>query len=58
MRRRRIVFVGLVVYMEDTKLFKCVMFGELVEGVGCVGEREKSGWGHHHLKLGLTTLCV
>ena len=27
--------------MEDTRLPKCVMFGELVGGAGCVGEQEK-----------------
>ena len=31
--------------MEDTRLPKCVMFGELVGGVGCVGGEKKSGWG-------------
>ena len=27
--------------MEDTRLPKCVMFGELVGGAGCVGSQEK-----------------
>ena len=27
--------------MEDTKLPKCVMFGEMVGGAGCVGGQEK-----------------
>ena len=27
--------------MEDTRLPKCVMFGELVGGAGCVGDKEK-----------------
>ena len=27
--------------MEDTRLPKCVMFGELVRGAGCVGSQEK-----------------
>ena len=46
LRRRRILFAGFVARMEDTTLPKCVTFGELVAGVGCVrGGREKSGWG-------------
>ena len=32
MRRRRILFAGFVARMEDTRLPKCVMFGELVGG--------------------------
>ena len=35
LRRRRILFAGCVVRMEDTRLPKCVMFGELVGGAGC-----------------------
>ena len=31
--------------MEDTRLPKSVMFGELVGGVGCVGDQEKVGMG-------------
>ena len=31
--------------MEDTRLPKYVMFGELVGGAGCVGGRKKSAWG-------------
>ena len=27
--------------MEDSKLLKCVMFGELLGGAGCVGGQEK-----------------
>ena len=27
--------------MEDTRLQKCAMFGELVEGAGCVRDQEK-----------------
>ena len=27
--------------MEDTRLPKCVMFGEMVRGAGCVGVQEK-----------------
>ena len=41
LRRRRILFVGFVVRMEDTRLPKCVMLGELVGGAGCVGGQEK-----------------
>ena len=31
--------------MEDTRLPKCVMFRELVEGAGCVGGQEKEWMG-------------
>ena len=31
--------------MEDTRLPKCVVFGEMVGGAGCVGSRKKNGWG-------------
>ena len=31
--------------MEDTRLNKCVMFGELVGGAGCVGGQEKEWMG-------------
>ena len=31
------MFAGFVARMEDTRLPKCVMFGELVGGAGCVG---------------------
>ena len=41
LRRRRILFAGLVARMEDTRLPKCVMFGEMVGGAGCVGGQEK-----------------
>ena len=37
MRRRRILFAEFVASMEDTRLPKCVMFGELMGG------RKKSG---------------
>ena len=44
--RRRIVIVGFVVDMEDTRLPKCVMFGGLVGGADCVGiGRKNSGRG-------------
>ena len=35
-RRRRILLAGFVARMEDTRLPKCVIFGELVGGAGCV----------------------
>ena len=41
LRRRRILFAGFLARMEDTKLPKCVMVGEIVEGAGCVGGQEK-----------------
>ena len=41
MRRRRILFAGFVAPIEDTRLPKCVMFGEVVRGTGCVGAQEK-----------------
>ena len=37
LRRRWILFAGFVARMEDTRLPKCVMFGEMVGGAGCVG---------------------
>ena len=43
MRRRRILFAGFVARMEDTRLPKCVMFGELVGGARCVEGQEKEG---------------
>ena len=39
--RKRILFAGFVACMEDTTLPKCMMFGELVGGAGCVGGQEK-----------------
>ena len=45
LRRRRILFAGFVASMEDTRMPKWVMFGELVGRAGCVGGRKKSGWG-------------
>ena len=45
LRRRRILFAGFVARMEDTRLPKCVMFGELVGGAGCVGGKEKEWMG-------------
>ena len=43
MRRRWILFAGFVACMEDTRLPKCVMFGELMGGACCVGGRKNSG---------------
>ena len=37
--------MGFVARMEDTTLPKCVMFGEMVEGAGCVGGQEKDWMG-------------
>ena len=41
LRKRRILFAGFVARMEDTRIPKCVMFGELVGGAGCVGDQGK-----------------
>ena len=46
LRRRRILFAVFVARMEDTRLPKCVMFGELVGSAGCVGGREKEWMGY------------
>ena len=35
------MFAEFVARMEDTRLPKCVMFGELVGGADCVGGQEK-----------------
>ena len=45
LRRRRILFAGFLARMEDTKLPKCMMLGELVGGAGCVGGQEKEWMG-------------
>ena len=42
MRKRRILLAGVLARMEDTRLSKCVMFGELIGGAGCVGARKKN----------------
>ena len=42
---RQILFAGFVARMEDTRLPKCVMFGELVGDAGCVGGQEKEWMG-------------
>ena len=44
-RSRRILIVGFVVRMEDTRLSKCVIFGELAGGAGCIGGQEKEWMG-------------
>ena len=41
LRRRLILFAGFVARMEDTRLPKCVMFGEMVGGAGCAGSQAK-----------------
>ena len=41
LRKRRILFAEFVARMEDTRLPKCVMFGELVGGADCLGGQEK-----------------
>ena len=41
LRRSRILLAGFVARMEDTRLPRCVMFGELVGDAGCVGGEEK-----------------
>ena len=43
--RRRILFAVLVARMEDTRLLKCVVFGEVVGGAGCVGGQGKEWMG-------------
>ena len=45
LRRRRMLFAGFVARMKDTRLPKCVVFGELVGGAGCVGDQEKEWMG-------------
>ena len=40
LRRRRILFAGFAAHMEDTRLLKYGMFGELVRSAGCVGGQE------------------
>ena len=44
-RRKRILFAGFVSRMEDTRLPKCVMFGEMVGGAGCVGGQNNEWMG-------------
>ena len=45
LRKRRIPFAGAVARMEDTRLPKCVMFGELVGGAVSSGGQEKEWMG-------------
>ena len=45
LRRRRILFAGFVARMKDTRLPKCVMFGEMVGARAAWGGRKNSGWG-------------
>ena len=45
LRRRRILFTRFLARMEDARLPRCMMFGELVGGAGCVGGQEKEGIG-------------
>ena len=45
LRRRRILFAVFVARMEDTRLPKCLMFGQLVGGADCVGGQEKEWMG-------------
>ena len=46
LRIRRISSAGFVARMEDTRLPKCLMFGELVRGAGCVEVQEKCWIGY------------
>ena len=39
------MFAGVVARMKDTRLPKCVMFGELEGGAGCVRGQEKEEMG-------------
>ena len=43
---RGILFAGFVAHMENTRLPKCVMFGEMVGGAGCVGAQENEWMGY------------
>ena len=45
LRRRRILFAGFLARTEDTRLPKCVMFGEMLGGAGYVGGQEKEWMG-------------
>ena len=45
LRRRLILLAGFVARMEDKRLPKCVMFGEMMGGAGCVGGQEKEWMG-------------
>ena len=39
------MFAGFAAHMEDTRLPKCAMFGELVGGADCMGGQEKEWMG-------------
>ena len=39
------MFAGFLARMEDTRLPKCVMFGEMLGGAGCVRGQEKEWMG-------------
>ena len=45
MDRRWILFVEGLARLEDTSLPKCALFGELVEGAGCVGGQTEDRMG-------------
>ena len=45
LRRRWILFAGVVACMENTRLPRCVMSGEMVGGAGCMGGQEKEWMG-------------
>ena len=45
LRRRWILFAGFVARMEDTRLPKCVVFGEMVGGADCAGGQENEWMG-------------
>ena len=45
LRRSQILFAEFVARVQDTRLPKCVVFREMVEGAGCVGSQEKEWTG-------------
>ena len=45
LRKRRILFAGVVARMEDTRLPKGVMFVEMVGSAGCLGGQKKEWMG-------------
>ena len=45
MCRRRVLFVRYVALMEDTRMSKCVIFGELIRGASCMTGKEKEWMG-------------
>ena len=52
-RRRRILLAGIVAHIEDTRLPKCVMFGGMMGGAGCVGGHENEWMGRFQDDLGV-----